>query len=62
LAAAAELDSLLVPLGDGALLAGVGTAIRHIAPAARIMRAGTSSMQRSLAAGQLLGTGAPIHS
>jgi threonine dehydratase len=31
LAAAAEVESVVVPLGDGALLAGVGTVLRHVA-------------------------------
>jgi threonine dehydratase len=59
LAAAAELDSVVVPLGDGALLAGVGTALRHVAPATRIVAvvaAGAPAMQRSLAAIQLVET------
>jgi threonine dehydratase len=59
LAAVAELDSIVVPLGDGALLSGVGAALRHVAPATRIIAvvaAGAPAMQRSLAAGQLVET------
>jgi threonine dehydratase len=54
LAVAAELDSVVVPLGDGALLAEVGAALRHVAPATRIIAvvaAGAPAMQRSLGAG-----------
>jgi threonine dehydratase len=33
----AELDDVVVPLGNGALLAGVGEALRHMAPKTRIV-------------------------
>jgi threonine dehydratase len=59
LAAAAEVDSVVVPLGDGALLAGVGTALRHVAPATRtvaVVAAGAPAMQRSLASGRVVET------
>lgn len=59
LAGVAELDSIVVPLGDGALLAGVGAALRHVSPATRIMAvvaAGAPAMQRSLAEGRLVET------
>src|SRR5262249_53541432 len=57
LAAAGGIDTVLVPLGDGALLAGVGAALRHAAPGAQIVgviAAGAPAMQRSLAAGRSL--------
>jgi threonine dehydratase len=37
LAAAERFDAIVVPLGNGALLAGVGTALRHLAPATEII-------------------------
>jgi threonine dehydratase len=59
LAAGAELDSVVVPIGDGALLAGVGVALRHLAPTVRIVGVvakGASAMQLSLAAGRPVAT------
>ena len=58
-AAAARLDDIIVPLGNGALLAGVGTAIRARLPAARItavVAANAPSMQLSLQAGKAVPT------
>lgn len=46
-----DLETILVPLGNGALLAGVGAAIRHAAPAARIVAvvaSGAPSMKLSM--------------
>jgi threonine dehydratase len=59
LARFAELDTIVVPLGDGALLAGIGAALRHVAPRTRIVAvvaAGAPAMQRSLAAGRVIAT------
>src|SRR5262245_11928132 len=36
-ASAGDLDAVTVPLGDGALLAGIGAAIRHLAPQIEII-------------------------
>jgi threonine dehydratase len=57
--AAADLEAVTVPLGDGALLAGVGAALRHTAP--RIDIVGVVSeqapaVQLSLAQGRLVTT------
>ncbi len=51
LANAATLDTLLVPLGNGALLAGVATWMKAVSPATRIVgvvAAGAPSMMRAL--------------
>jgi len=61
LAAAAELDSVVVPLGDGALLAGVGAALRYVTRVIAVVAAGAPAMQRSLAAGQVVETGGRRH-
>ena len=58
-AVAPRLDDVIVPLGNGALLAGVGTAIRARLPAARItavVAANAPSMQLSLQAGEAVPT------
>jgi threonine dehydratase len=54
-AAVPGLETVVVPLGNGALLAGIGAAFRHAAPHARIVAgvaAGAPAMQRSLEAGR----------
>ncbi len=54
-AGAPGLDVAVVPLGNGALLAGVGAALRHAAPGVEIVAvvaAAAPSMQLSLAAGR----------
>jgi threonine dehydratase len=59
LAGAAQPDTVIVPLGNGALLAGVGAALRHAAPTARIIAVvaeGAPAMQLSLATGQCIET------
>jgi threonine dehydratase len=59
LAASASLDAIVVQLGNGALLAGVGTAIRHVAPHAEIIAvvaAGAPAMKLSIDAGQVIET------
>lgn len=59
LAEAGHFDAVAVPLGNGALLAGVGAALRHAAPETRIVgvvAAGAPAMQRSLAAGRPIET------
>lgn len=59
LAGAIQPDTVIVPLGNGALLAGVGAALRHAAPGARIVAVvaeGAPSMQLSLAAGRSIET------
>lgn len=59
LAEAARFDTVLLPLGNGALLAGVGAALRHAAPDMRIVgvvAAGAPAMQRSLAEGRPIET------
>ncbi|MCC7055173.1 MAG: pyridoxal-phosphate dependent enzyme [Gemmatimonadaceae bacterium] len=51
IANATTLDTLLVPLGNGALLAGVATWMKHVSPATRIVgvvAAGAPSMLRAL--------------
>lgn len=58
-AQAPGLDDVLVPLGNGALLAGVGAALRVIQPAARIVEvvaAGAPAMKLSLDSGRLVET------
>jgi threonine dehydratase len=53
------LDDVLVPLGNGALLAGVGAAMRAIQPGARIVAvvaAGAPAMKLSLDSGRLVET------
>jgi threonine dehydratase len=59
LAASMPFDAIVVQLGNGALLAGVGTAIRHVAPHAEIIAvvaAGAPAMKLSLDAGQVIET------
>jgi len=54
-----HLDTLLVPLGNGALLAGVGTVARALAPDLRIVAvsaAGAPAMVESLRCGRLVRT------
>ncbi len=51
--AAPDLEMMVVPLGNGALLAGIGAALRHVAPKVEIVAvvaAGAPAMQLSLAA------------
>lgn len=58
-AQAPDAEIVLVPLGNGALLAGVGTAVRHTLPRARVVgvvAARAPSMRLSLAAGRLTTT------
>jgi threonine dehydratase len=58
-AASAYFDTLVVPLGNGALLAGVGTALRHVAADVRIVAvvaANAPAMKRSLEAGHAVAT------
>ncbi|MCU0625441.1 MAG: pyridoxal-phosphate dependent enzyme, partial [Gemmatimonadaceae bacterium] len=56
----AELpEVMLVPLGNGALLTGIGAWLRHASPATRIIgvaAAGAPSMQRSFAARRTVST------
>lgn len=59
LAANAHFDTILVPLGNGALLAGVGVALRHVAADVRIVAvvaANAPAMKRSLEAGRAVAT------
>ncbi|WP_426702925.1 threonine ammonia-lyase [Rhodanobacter sp. Col0626] len=59
LAASAPFDAIVVQLGNGALLAGIGTAIRHVAPHAEIIAvvaAGAPAMKLSIDTGQLVET------
>jgi threonine dehydratase len=59
LAAAHAFDVILVPLGNGALLGGVGTAIRHAAPNVEIIGVvaeGAPAMKLSLEAGSVIET------
>ena len=63
IAAATTLDTLLVPLGNGALLAGVATWMKHASPATRIVgvvAAGAPSMLRALTGIQVDHT-VPVH-
>jgi threonine dehydratase len=58
-AADPSLDAILVPLGNGALLAGIGTALREAAPGAEIIgvvAANAPSMKLSLDSGALVET------
>lgn len=58
-ASAGNLDAVTVPLGDGALLAGIGAAIRHLAPRIEIIgvvAANAPALQLSLAAGRIIET------
>jgi len=58
-ASSGHLDALTVPLGDGALLAGIGAAIRHLAPQIEIIGVVAEkapALQLSLAAGRLIET------
>lgn len=59
LAAATEFDVIVVPLGNGALLAGVGTALRQRAPRAEIIAVVAErapAMKRSIEAGRVVET------
>jgi len=59
IASAGDLDAVTVPLGDGALLAGIGAAIRHLAPRIEIIGVVAEkapSLQLSLAAGRTIET------
>lgn len=59
LAAEPMLDAVVVPLGNGALAAGVGTVVREIAPEVRVIAvvaSGAPAMARSLRAGRLVET------
>jgi threonine dehydratase len=54
-----HLDAVLVPLGDGALLAGVGTVLRNMAPQTRIIAVvaeNAAAMKLSLESGQPVST------
>lgn len=58
-ASAGHLDAVTVPLGDGALLAGIGAAIRHLAPRIEIIGVVAEkapALQLSLAAGRTIET------
>lgn len=58
-ASAGHLDAVTVPLGDGALLAGIGAAIRHRAPRIEIIGVVAErapALQLSLAAGRMIET------
>jgi threonine dehydratase len=58
-ASAGDLDTVTVPLGDGALLSGIGVAIRHLAPRVEIIGVVAEkapSLQLSLAAGHIIET------
>jgi len=58
-AAAPDLDAVTVPLGDGALLSGIGAAIRHTAPSIEIIGVVAEkapALQLSLAAGRVIET------
>lgn len=58
-AQASHLDTLVVPLGNGALLAGVGAAMRHVAPGVEVVAVvaeGAPAMKLSLEAGQAIET------
>ena len=53
----AELDAVLVPLGNGALLGGVALALRHLAPKVKIVAvqaAGAPAMTESLRSGRMV--------
>ena len=53
------LDLVLIPLGDGALISGMGTWLRHAAPATRVVGVvaeGASAMERSWRAGHVIET------
>src|SRR6266581_1529765 len=59
LAAAGRFDAILVQLGNGALLAGVGTALRELAPRTEIIAvvaANAPAMKLSLEAGRAVQT------
>ena len=58
-AAVPDLDAVIVPLGDGALLAGVGAALRHTAARVEIIGVvpeQAPAVQRSLAQGRIVTT------
>jgi threonine dehydratase len=51
------IDTMLVPLGNGALLAGVGCWIKHVSPATQVIgvcAAGAPAMEQSWRSGQLV--------
>lgn len=55
----APVATVIIPLGNGALLGGMGTWIRHVAPATRIIgvcAAGAPAMRESLRAGRAVET------
>ncbi|HEV2621947.1 MAG TPA: pyridoxal-phosphate dependent enzyme [Frateuria sp.] len=55
----ADFDTLVVPLGNGALLAGIATVLRRLAPTVRIIAAvaaGAPAMKLSLDAGHVVAT------
>jgi threonine dehydratase len=57
--AAPDIEIVTVPLGDGALLSGIGAAIRHTAPHVEligVVAAQAPTMQLSLAAGRIVET------
>lgn len=59
LAAATPFDAIVVQVGNGSLLAGVGTAIRHVAPHTEIIAvvaAGAPAMKLSIDAGRVIET------
>ena len=58
-AEASRLDSVLVPLGNGALLAGIGAALRHVTPSVEIIGVVAEqapAMRDSLLSGRLVTT------
>jgi threonine dehydratase len=60
LAASGRFDAILVQLGNGALLAGVGTALRELAPQTEIIAvvaANAPAMKLSIEAGRVIPTG-----
>jgi len=60
LAASGRFDAILVQLGNGALLAGVGTALRELAPQTEIIAvvaANAPAMKLSMEAGRVIPTG-----
>jgi threonine dehydratase len=60
LAASGRFDAILVQLGNGALLAGVGTALRELAPQTEIIAvvaANAPAMKLSVEAGRVIPTG-----
>jgi threonine dehydratase len=60
-AALPELETIVVPLGNGALLAGIGAALRHVAPRVEVIGVVASkapAMKLSIEAGHLIETAA----